>query len=324
MTSGSLEFTVSRTANPATDAERESILADPGFGKYSHRPHGVDRLHRRTGLARCAGHRVRPDRAGSVGDRAALRAGSLRRAQGLPLGGRVDRVVSRRGQRRAVAVVGAAARDSRTARRAVHRIAAPADRRRQRVGAAGRRRGVAVSAAVHVRDRAGVGRATGQAVPLPGDRLAGGRVLQGRHQSGHRLGVNGVRARQPGRYRRGQVRRQLRRLAAGAGRSRRERLRPGGMAGRRRAPLRRGDGRDEPLLRVRQRRIGAPGHPGAVRLAAAGYHPGFVAAVGNRRRILPSRNARSTSTSGRRRPPPARSPRCSPAAPPRSSPRSRR
>ncbi|MDD4868361.1 MAG: branched-chain amino acid aminotransferase, partial [Mycobacterium sp.] len=34
MTSGSLEFTVSRSANPATDAERESILADPGFGKY--------------------------------------------------------------------------------------------------------------------------------------------------------------------------------------------------------------------------------------------------------------------------------------------------
>ena len=34
MTSGSLRFTVSRAANPATDAERESILADPGFGKY--------------------------------------------------------------------------------------------------------------------------------------------------------------------------------------------------------------------------------------------------------------------------------------------------
>src|ERR1700758_4695397 len=34
MTSGSLEFTVQRTSNPATAAERESILADPGFGKY--------------------------------------------------------------------------------------------------------------------------------------------------------------------------------------------------------------------------------------------------------------------------------------------------
>ncbi len=34
MTSGSLEFTVSRSASPATAAERESILAEPGFGKY--------------------------------------------------------------------------------------------------------------------------------------------------------------------------------------------------------------------------------------------------------------------------------------------------
>ncbi|OBG97971.1 branched-chain amino acid aminotransferase [Mycobacterium sp. E3251] len=34
MTSGSLEFTVSRSAHPATDAERGSILAAPGFGKY--------------------------------------------------------------------------------------------------------------------------------------------------------------------------------------------------------------------------------------------------------------------------------------------------
>src|ERR1700740_2394697 len=34
MTSGSLEFTVIRASNPATDAEREAILADPGFGKY--------------------------------------------------------------------------------------------------------------------------------------------------------------------------------------------------------------------------------------------------------------------------------------------------
>jgi branched-chain amino acid aminotransferase len=35
-----LEFTVSRTENPTTDAVRESILADPGFGKY-HTDHMV-------------------------------------------------------------------------------------------------------------------------------------------------------------------------------------------------------------------------------------------------------------------------------------------
>ncbi|OBG31097.1 branched-chain amino acid aminotransferase [Mycobacterium alsense] len=34
MTSGSLEFTVARTSNPATHAQRESVLAEPGFGKY--------------------------------------------------------------------------------------------------------------------------------------------------------------------------------------------------------------------------------------------------------------------------------------------------
>lgn len=34
MTSGSLEFTVSRSTRPVTDAERETILAEPGFGKY--------------------------------------------------------------------------------------------------------------------------------------------------------------------------------------------------------------------------------------------------------------------------------------------------
>jgi branched-chain amino acid aminotransferase len=34
MASGSLDFTVSQSPHPATDAERQSILADPGFGKY--------------------------------------------------------------------------------------------------------------------------------------------------------------------------------------------------------------------------------------------------------------------------------------------------
>ena len=40
MTSGSLAFTVSRATQPATAAERESILGDPGFGKY-HTDHMV-------------------------------------------------------------------------------------------------------------------------------------------------------------------------------------------------------------------------------------------------------------------------------------------
>src|SRR6201994_208442 len=40
MPTGSLEFTVSPSANPATDVEREAILRDPGFGKY-HTDHMV-------------------------------------------------------------------------------------------------------------------------------------------------------------------------------------------------------------------------------------------------------------------------------------------
>lgn len=40
MTGGLLEFTVSRTANPTSDEMRESILADPGFGRY-HTDHMV-------------------------------------------------------------------------------------------------------------------------------------------------------------------------------------------------------------------------------------------------------------------------------------------
>jgi branched-chain amino acid aminotransferase len=40
MTSGLLEFTVYRTANPTSDEAREAILKDPGFGKY-HTDHMV-------------------------------------------------------------------------------------------------------------------------------------------------------------------------------------------------------------------------------------------------------------------------------------------
>lgn len=40
MSSGSLEFTVAHHINPATDAQREAILAEPGFGKY-HTDHMV-------------------------------------------------------------------------------------------------------------------------------------------------------------------------------------------------------------------------------------------------------------------------------------------
>ena len=50
-------------------------------------------------------------------------------------------------------------------------------------------------------------------------------------------------------------------------------LRPGGLARRRGEALRRGDGRDEPVLRPRLRRRRRAGHPRAHRHAAARHHP---------------------------------------------------
>ena len=57
---------------------------------------------------------VRADRARPVGDRAALRAGDLRGAEGVPLGRRLDRLVPARSQRRAAAQVGPTAWPSRS------------------------------------------------------------------------------------------------------------------------------------------------------------------------------------------------------------------
>ena len=72
--------------------------------------------------------------------------------------------------------------------------------------------------------------------------------------------------------------RQLRRLPGRPGRGRPARLRPGGVARCGRAPLDRGDGRHEPVLRARARRLGPPRHPRADRLAAARHHPLVAAA----------------------------------------------
>lgn len=77
------------------------------------------------------------------------------------------------------------------------------------------------------------------------------RVLPRWRQARLRLALRGLRPRGQGRHRRGQDRRQLRGLSGRAGPGGLARLRPGGLARRRRAPLDRGDGRDEPVLRVR-------------------------------------------------------------------------
>ena len=66
-------------------------------------------------------------------------------------------------------------------------------------------------------------------------------------------------------------------VARRAGRGDRARLRPGGLPGRGRAPLRRRAGRHERLLRLRRRH---PGHPAADRHDPARHHPGRRSSAG--------------------------------------------
>ena len=102
------------------------------------------------------------------------------------------------------------------------------------------------------------------------------------------------------------------------------RLRPGRLARRGREALRRGDGRDEPVLRPRLRRRRRAGHPRAHRHAAARHHPRLADRRWPASSATRSPSGGSPSTSGGRAWPTARSPRPSPAAPPRSSRRSAR
>ena len=115
------------------------------------------------------------------------------------------------------------------------------------------RRGVPVPAAVHDLHGEGPRRPAGEGVRVRAHRLARRLLLQRRPAAGERVAVHRVRAGRPRRHRRGQVRRQLRRVAAGPGPGGRRGLRPGRVARRHGAALGRGDGRHEPVLRVRLR-----------------------------------------------------------------------
>ena len=116
-------------------------------------------------------------------------------------------------------------------------------------------------------------RPAGARVPVPGHRQPGRRVLPARRAAGLGLPLRGLHPGGARRHRRRQVRRQLRRQPAGPGAGHRGRLRPGRLARRGREALRRGDGRDEPVLRPRLRRRRRAGHARAHRHAAARHHP---------------------------------------------------
>ena len=155
---------------------------------------------------------------------AALRAGDLRGAEGVPPARRLGRHLPARGQRPALPA------RPRGGWRCPSCRSRPSSRRvtllvRQDMAwVPGTRRGVALPAPVHDRDRGRARRAPVQRVPLPGHRLARRRVLPRRRQARLRLALRGVRARRrPAARATPRARRQLRRFAGRPGRGRRSR-----------------------------------------------------------------------------------------------------
>ena len=313
-----LDFEIRPNPAPVSAADRAALLANPGFGRVFTDHMVTVRYADGKGWydARVEARAPDPDGPGQRG--AALRAGDLRGAEGVPHGRRWRDDVPAGRQRGPLRHLRAADGDAGAAAGGVRRLAAQAHR--DRPGVDPHRRGrQPLPAAVHVRQRGLPRRPPGQRVPLHGDRLTGRGVLHRWRQAGHRLGLPGLH---PGRarwHRRGQVRRQLRRVAGGPGGGHRGRLRPGRLPGRGGAPVRRRAGRHERLLRLRRRH---GGHPAADRHDPAGHHPRRRSSRWPARPGTRSRSGRSASPTGRPTPPAAAFARCSPAAPPRWSPRS--
>ena len=199
-------------------------------------------------MARAAPGAVRPaaDRPGLLCP--ALRTGDLRGAEGLPSAGRFHRHLPTGQERRADPLLGTPHGDAGATRGALPGVSEADRRRRLRLGPRRGWRGGAVPAPLHDLQGGGTRRPPGQQLQLLRHRLPGRRLLQGRHHPGQRVAVDRVRPRGPRRHRCRKVRGQLRRLAGSPVLRRGEGLRPGRVAGRRRAHLDRGDGRDEPCV----------------------------------------------------------------------------
>ncbi|CAA9387194.1 MAG: Branched-chain amino acid aminotransferase, partial [uncultured Nocardioides sp.] len=258
---------------------RRQAGRDPGQPRLRHplhRPHAHGRVDPRAGLARRPHHGVRADLPRSRDSGAALRAGDLRGDEGLPARGRLDLDLPSRPERRADGPLVPAARVPGAAGRGLRRLRRRAGRGRPAVGApeldrGGRRREVALPAALHVRLGVLPGRQAGAARHLHGDRLAGGCLFQGRCPPGHALAVGDVHPRGSGRDGCREDRRQLRRIAGRPARGHRAGLRPGRLPRRPGVPLHRGARRDEPVLRPRRRPHRDPGD----RDDPGGHHPGL-------------------------------------------------
>ncbi len=276
-------------------AQRRCARADSrraGLRQLLHRSHGRHRMGPRAGLARCPGPRLWPAGAGSGRLGAALRPGDLRGHQGLPPCRRFDLDLPSGRQRQAPAALGAAPGAAGAAGGPVRRIAAAADRGRCRVGAVGAG-DQPVLPPLHDRQRGVPGRARGAEGRLLRHRQSGRRLLRQGRGAGGDLAVHRLRARGQGRHRRGQVRRQLRRLAAAAAAGAGAGLLAGAVPGPGRGQVPGRAGRHERVPGDARRQ---PGHPGAVRQHPRGHHPRQHPAAGAR-----SRHARGRAPGDHRR-----------------------
>jgi branched-chain amino acid aminotransferase len=131
MTDGHLDFSLARNATPASDEVRADILRDPGFGRF-HTDHMVS-IDYSDGRWHDAS--VLPYGPIELDPSAVVLHYAQEIFEGLKAYRWTDGSI--RGQRRPAAPLGAQARDPRTARRGVPRVAAAADRRRRRLGARG-------------------------------------------------------------------------------------------------------------------------------------------------------------------------------------------
>jgi hypothetical protein len=224
-------------------------------------------------MARCGAGAVRADQPRPGGAGAALRPGDLRRREGIPARRRFDRRIPAEGQRRALQPVSAQDGAAGTAGGLVPSLARAPRQRGPGLGAFVARV-QSLPAPVHVRDRADAGgRQAAGGREVYGHRVARRPLLQGCYDAGDGLAGRALYARRAGWDRRGEVRRQLRRGVGRPTRSGGCRVRPGGLAGRGRAQVGRGDGRDERVLRLWLRTTGAAGYPSAHRHPTARRHP---------------------------------------------------
>ena len=303
--------------DPLPVDQREAVLASPGFGKYLHRPHGAGHLDGRAGLARRQAHGVRAARRWTPPPRCCTtrrRSSRASRPTATPDGSVVDvpargergPVRSVRPRRLALPVCPRRTSSSRCAR------SSPPTRRGSRPGTAARPASTCGRSCSPPRRSSACVRprqVTYCVIASP----AGAYFAGGLKPVSIWLSTDYTRA-APGGTGAAKCGGNYAASLARPGRGHRQRLRPGGLPRRGRAPVGRGARRDEPLLRApgRQHR-----HPRAHRDHPRGHHPVLDPRAG-RGAGAPGQGApHLASTSGARASRPVTSPRSSPAAPPR-------